>query len=59
MEHVAVLGLCSLFLMLAMAEVVHAADETFGAQFLGSPLLILTAVIVIAALAYLYHWLRK
>ena len=59
MKHVAVLALCSLFLMLAMAGVVHAADEAFGAQFLGSPLLILAAVIVLAALASLYHRIRR
>jgi len=58
-KHVAVPALCSLFLMFALAGVVHAADETFGAQFLGSPLLILAAVIVIAALASLYHRIRK
>lgn len=59
MKHFAVSALCSLFLMLALGGVVHAADETFGAQFLGSPLLILAAVIVIAALASLYHRIRK
>jgi hypothetical protein len=46
-------------MMLALAGVVHAANETFAAQFLGSPLLILTAVVVIAALASLYHRIRK
>ena len=59
MKHVAVPALCSLFIMLALAGVVHAADEPFAAQFLGSPLLILTAVVVIAALASWYHRTRK
>jgi uncharacterized membrane protein len=59
MKHVAVLALCSLFMMLALAGVVHAANETFAAQFLGSPLLILAAAVVIAALASLYHRIRK
>lgn len=55
----AVPGLFWYFLMFALAGIVHVADESFGAQFLGSPLLILVAVIVIAALASLYHRIRK
>jgi hypothetical protein len=51
--------LCLFFLMLALVRVVHAADETFAAEFLGSPLLVLVAVFVIAALASLYHRMRK
>jgi hypothetical protein len=45
--------------MLALAGVVHATDENIAEQFLGSPLLILTAVVVIAAIASLYHRIRK
>jgi hypothetical protein len=48
-----------LFLLFALVKVVHAADETFGEQFLGSPLLVLVAVMIIAALASLYHRIRK
>ena len=48
-----------LFLSVALVRVVHAADETFGEQFLGSPLLVLVAVTIIAALASLYHRMRK
>lgn len=47
------------FLLFSLAGIVHVADESFGAQFLGSPLLILAAVIVIAVLASLYHRIRK
>jgi hypothetical protein len=43
----------------ALARVVYAADETLVEQFLGTPLLILAAVIIIAALASLYHRIRK
>ena len=48
-----------LSLMLVVAGLVRVADESFGAQFLGSPLLILTALIVIAIFASLYHRIRK
>jgi hypothetical protein len=48
-----------LFLLFALVKVVHAVDETFGEQFLGSPLLVLVAVMIIAALASLYHSIRK
>ena len=50
---------CLLFLLFTFVKVVHAADETFGEQFLGSPLLILVAVMIIAALVSLYHRIRK
>lgn len=53
------LGACLLFLLFALVRVVHAADETFGEQFLGSPLLVLFAVMIIVALASLYHRMRK
>ena len=49
----------SLFLLVALVRVVHAADEPFAEQFLGSPLLVLVAVIIIAALFSLYHRMRK
>ncbi|MGA2768099.1 MAG: hypothetical protein ABSF24_07280 [Candidatus Bathyarchaeia archaeon] len=59
MKRPGVLAVCSLFLVFALVRVVHAADETFGEQFLGSPLLILVAVMIVAALASLYHRIRK
>ncbi len=52
-------GLFWYFLMFALAGLVRVADESFGAQFMGSPLLILAAVIVLAGLAFLYHRIRK
>jgi hypothetical protein len=48
-----------LFVLFAEIGLVHAADESPLDQFLGSPLLILVALIVIAALAALYHRIRK
>ena len=51
--------LCLAFFVFGLSEVAHVADESFGAEFLGSPLLILVAVIVLAVLASLYHRIRK
>jgi len=48
--------LLSLF---ASINVVRAADESFADQFLGSPLLILTAFIIIDVVAFVYHKIRK
>jgi NADH:ubiquinone oxidoreductase subunit K len=59
MSKSAVLALSSLLFVLALVRVVYAADETLVEQFLGSPLLILAAVIIIAALASLYHGIRR
>ena len=47
------------FFFLASGRAVRVADETFVQQFLGSPLLILVALLVIAALASVYHRIRK
>ena len=49
----------SVFLMFAWINRVYAADESFADQFLGSPLLILVAIIVIVAAAFVYHKIRK
>ncbi|MEM3703239.1 MAG: hypothetical protein QXX79_02295 [Candidatus Bathyarchaeia archaeon] len=48
-------------LLLASAFInrVYAAEESFPSQFLGSPLLILTAIIIIDIIAYLYRKIRK
>ena len=44
----------SLFLF-AFVNVVFAEDQSFTSQFLGNPLLILTALIVIDLIALFYH----
>jgi len=50
----------NLFLFLFVeVDVVKAADESFAEQFLGSPLLILAALILIDVIAFIYHKLRK
>ncbi len=38
---------------------VYAAEESPISQFLGSPLLVLTAIIVIDIIAYFYRKIRK
>ncbi|MEM2419990.1 MAG: hypothetical protein QXL38_03280 [Candidatus Bathyarchaeia archaeon] len=48
-----------LLLAFAFTNRVYAAEESFPARFLGSPLLILTAVIIIDIIAYLYRKIRK
>ncbi|MEM3579674.1 MAG: hypothetical protein QXH40_06275 [Candidatus Bathyarchaeia archaeon] len=48
-----------LLLMFAFTNCVYAAEESFPSKFLGSPLLILTAIIVIDVIAYLYRKIRK
>jgi hypothetical protein len=49
----------ALMLFSAVVGIAAAADESFAYQFLGSPLLILVALLVIDALALLYHKIRK
>lgn len=48
-----------LFLLFASTRSVTAAGESFEEQFLGSPLLILVAIIVMDIIAFIYHKLRK
>jgi cadmium resistance protein CadD (predicted permease) len=45
--------------LFALVSRVNATDETFVDKFLGSPLLILAAVVVIVAVAFVYHKIRK
>ena len=51
--------LCLLFLSFGLIGVVRAADESFADQFLGSPLLVLVAVVLIDVIAFIYHRIRK
>lgn len=48
-----------LFLLFTLIRSVNAAGESFEEEFLGSPLLILVAIIVIDIIAFIYHKLRK
>lgn len=52
----------SLFLLLllfALIRVVWATDGSLATQFLGSPLLILVALIILDAIAFVYHKIRR
>lgn len=49
----------SMLLFLALVNGAWAQDETFTDKFLGSPLLILTIVIIVALIATVFHKIRK
>ncbi|MEM3875083.1 MAG: hypothetical protein QXU45_08135 [Candidatus Bathyarchaeia archaeon] len=48
-----------LLLVFALINRVYAAEESLPSKFLGSPLLVLTAIIIIDIIAYLYRKIRK
>ena len=52
-------GLQILLLFSALVGIAAAADESFFYEFLGSPLLILVILLIIDAIALLYHKIRK
>jgi len=52
-------SLQALLLFSAVIDIAAAEGESFFHQFLGSPLLILVALLVIDAIALLYHKIRK
>jgi hypothetical protein len=52
-------GLQVLLLFSALVGIAAAADESFFYEFLGSPLLILVILLIIDAIALLYHKIRK
>jgi len=52
----------SLYLLLLLSgliSAVWAADDSLATQFLGSPLLILVALIILDGMAFIYHKIRK
>jgi hypothetical protein len=51
--------ICIILLGFALVNRVYAAEESPINQFLGSPLLALTAIIVIDIIAFLYRKIRK
>jgi len=53
------LVLTSLFLFLGLVNVVRAQEESSADKFLGSPLLILTIVIIIDLIAMVFHKIKK
>lgn len=56
-EQIAILNILS-FASLLTGKV-NAESESFVEQFIGSPLLILVAIIIIDIIAFAYHKLRK
>jgi len=48
-----------LLFLFVLIGTVNAVDESFVDQFLGSPLLVLVAIIVIDIVAFIYHKMRK
>jgi len=48
-----------LFLLLTLIHSIHIEEQSFIDNFLGSPLLILAAIIVIDTIAFIYHIIRK
>ena len=48
-----------LFLLFTLINSVSAGEEPFVDKFLGSPLLILIAVIIIDVIAFVYHKIRR
>ena len=46
-------------LLLSLVSLANASDASPTNKFLGSPLLMLTALIVVDAIAFAYHRLRK
>jgi hypothetical protein len=53
------IGAYFLFILPALAGIVWASEDSLTTQFLGSPLLILVALILIDAIAFAYHKIRK
>jgi cadmium resistance protein CadD (predicted permease) len=55
----AILPLHVLFLLFMLVNSVGAEEEPFVDKFLGSPLLVLVAIIVIDIIAFVYHRIRR
>lgn len=53
------LSLYILFLLFTLINSVVAQEEPFVDKFLGSPLLVLVAIIVIDIIALIYHRIRR
>ncbi|MDH5754563.1 MAG: hypothetical protein OEY95_05110 [Candidatus Bathyarchaeota archaeon] len=54
-----VLALQLLLFLFTLINSVNAAEESFIDQFLGSPLIVLVAIIVIDIIAFIYHKVRR
>lgn len=54
-----VLALYPLLFLFTLINSVNAAEGSFVDRFLGSPLIILAAIIVIDIIAFIYHKVRR
>lgn len=52
------LAACSLFLLFTLVNFVY-AEESLTDKLLGSPLLVLTILLIIVLIALIYHKIRK
>jgi uncharacterized cupredoxin-like copper-binding protein len=52
-------ALLLLMLLSTLVSRAYAQGESFTDQFIGSPLLVLAAIIVIDVIAFIYHKIRK
>jgi hypothetical protein len=53
------ISLCIMLCFSLVAEVVGASEQSFGEQFLGSPLIVLAAIIILDILALIHRKFRK
>ncbi|MGC8998509.1 MAG: hypothetical protein ACP5JW_03815 [Candidatus Bathyarchaeia archaeon] len=58
-KNLAAIILCALLLVSTLINHAYAAEESLPSKFLGNPLLILTAIIIIDIIAFLYRKIRK
>jgi hypothetical protein len=53
------MALCSAFFLFALIGIARAEDDFLFNQFFETPLLILAVLIIIDAIAFIYHKIRK
>ena len=58
-KNLAAIVFCTLLLASTLISHAYAAEESPISKFLGSPLLILAAIIIIDIIAFLYRKIRK
>jgi len=47
------------FIFSAVIGVTYAADDSFASQFMGSPLLVPVVILIVDAIALIYHRARR
>jgi hypothetical protein len=59
MKRLGVLGFCAALFLFMLVSSVYADEKSIVDKFIGSPLLILVAFLLIVGLAFVYHKIRK